>query len=187
MNNNNNNSKSDNINIKSPAAAVPMLALLHEAERELPLLLASSDGWKSRFVDYHAPFVERVYRDWRGMRIYLHCIHTCGEGEALYHPHPWPSAMRVLSGTYEMGLGYGAGDTPPPFAARLVASGPMEYEMPDPDAWHYVRPIGDVAMTVMVTGGPWNRSSPRADKPLKPLTAERIAELLQHYRALYQH
>jgi hypothetical protein len=162
-----------------------MLTVLHAAERELPHLLLDEAGWNSLKIDYHAPFVDRVWRNWGEYRVSLHRIHPCAPEDALFHPHPWPSAMRVHSGTYEMAVGHGAGDARPPLAVRLVASGAMEYEMTDPDAWHYVRPIGGVAITVMVTGRPWTRSAPRSDAPLQPLPAEDVADLLQHYRTLY--
>jgi hypothetical protein len=167
-----------------------MLNLLHEAEKELPALLVD-DGWQSLKVDYHPPFVDRLWRDWRGCRLTLHRIHPCAPGDALFHPHPWPSAMRIHQGTYEMGVGWGRGQETPPLAARIVASvtanGSMEYEMTDPDAWHYVRPIGGPAMTVMLSGPPWPRWSPRpeSNRPLGPLAPEERAELLEYFRQLY--
>jgi hypothetical protein len=162
-----------------------MLDHLHAAEKELPRLLRSSSGWKSLRVDYHAPFVDRVYRDLDGHRLCLHRIHPCAPADALFHPHPWPSAMRIHSGTYEMGVGYGRGDAPPPVAARLVATGPLEYEMTDPDAWHYVRPIGGPALTVMLSGPPWGRSAPRSERPLAPLPDGEVECMLELYRVLY--
>lgn len=160
-----------------------MLAVLEEALERLPAWL--QDGaWESLDIDYHPPRVERLYRPWGERRVYLHALHPCAESEALFHPHPWPSAMRVLEGRYEMGLGHGAGEQPPPIAARLVAEGPMSYEMTDPDAWHYVRPLGGLAWTVMVTGRPWERSSPRSPRPLSPLPRARADELLAHFQAL---
>ncbi len=162
-----------------------MLHLLHEVEIELPKLLMSPDGWKTLRIDYHPPHVDRVYRDWQGMRLCLHWIYPCEPGEALLHTHPWPSAMRVLRGHYEMGVGYGKGDAPPPIAARIVASGPMEYEMTDPDAWHYVRPVGGVAMTIMLSGKPWNRWSPQAPKELSPLSENQFLAILDAYRSVY--
>jgi hypothetical protein len=162
-----------------------MLTMLEAAERELPALLRDTAGWKSLFVDYHAPFVERVYREWNGHRLYLHCIHPCAPEEALFHPHPWPSAMRVHSGKYEMGVGFGSGDTPPPLAAKIIASGAMTYEMTDPDAWHYVRPLDGVALTVMLSGPPWQRTAPRPEKVLSALPAARVGELREQFRAFY--
>jgi hypothetical protein len=160
-----------------------MLNLLHEAEAELPTLL--SEPWQSLQVDYHAPFVDRLWREWRGHRLSLHRIHPCEANDALFHPHPWPSAMRVLEGTYEMGVGWGRGETTPPIAARIIASGRMEYEMTDPDAWHYVRPLGSPAMTVMLSGAPWTRWSPRSDKPLHPLPPAEVEQMLAYFRAAY--
>lgn len=163
-----------------------MLDVLHEIERALPELLASREGWQSLDIDYHPPHVERVYRQIGSARVYLHVIHPCAPEDALFHPHPWPSAMRVLEGRYEMGVGYGSGDAAPPIAARLIASGDMEYEMTDRDAWHYVRPIDGPALTVMVTGAPWDRSAPRSESPLSALPTERVDAILERVRAFYQ-
>jgi hypothetical protein len=138
------------------------------------------------YIDYHPPTVERLWRKWGEYRICLHRIHRCAAGEALFHPHPWPSAMRILSGEYEMAVGYGKGEMPPPVAARLIASGPFCYEMTDPDGWHYVRPIGHAALTLMVTGKPWDRPSPKSDMPLRPLTTEEKSALLRFFRKRYR-
>jgi hypothetical protein len=165
-----------------------MLTTLAAVELELPTLLKEIDGWQSLDIDYHPPFVERVWRQWGEFRIALHRIHPCSSAEALFHPHPWPSAMRILSGTYEMAVGYGAGDTPPPIAARFVASGAdmdVRYEMTDPDAWHYVRPIGEPTYSVMLTGRPWARIAPQSEHPLKPLAPSRVHELLEWFAARY--
>jgi hypothetical protein len=153
-----------------------MLDLLAAAEADLPRLLAEGT-WHSLAIAYHPPIVDRLWCAWRDCRIYLHRIHPCTADEALFHRHPWPSAMRVHRGTYEMGVGHGA------IAARLIASGPMVYEMTDPDAWHYVRPLGGVALTTMITGQPWSRTS---DGPsLQPLAPAVIDEMLQLYREIY--
>jgi hypothetical protein len=165
-----------------------MLNVLHDIERSLPALLASRDGWESLDIDYHPPRVERLYRTIGEYRLYLHVIHPCAPEDALFHPHPWPSAMRVLGvpeGRYEMGVGYGAGDVAPPIAARMIASGEMEYEMTDRDAWHYVRAIGEPAITIMVTGRPWGRAAPRSERPLSPLAPARVDELLEVFRRRY--
>jgi hypothetical protein len=162
-----------------------MLDILRAVEEVLPDLLRDEAGWQSVYIDYHPPTVERLWRQWREYRVSLHRIHPCGPGEALFHPHPWPSAMRILEGEYEMAVGYGAGDDLPPVAALMIAAGDFRYEMTDPDAWHYVRPLGAPSLSLMVTGPPWQRSSPRSSKPLQPLTAEQQAALLQSFRAHY--
>lgn len=162
-----------------------MLDVLARLEAELPSLLVDRT-WNSLDINYHPPFVERLWIPWNAYRVSLHRIHPCEPSEALFHPHPWPSAMRILEGTYEMAVGYGGGTTPPPVAARIVASGEFRYEMTDRDAWHYVRPIGRPAMTIMVTGTPWDRAAPSpSGKALQPLDAARHTELLAWFRSRY--
>lgn len=163
-----------------------MLDKLHKLEKELPSLLVGSE-WNSLEIDYHKPFVERVFCDWNDCRVYLHIIHKCKAEDALFHTHPWPSAMKVLSGAYEMGIGYGAGDNPPPIATKLISYGQMEYEMTDIDSWHYVRPLTDYAVTIMITGKPWGRSSPKANYIMKPLSEKRKKEILEVFLFYYPH
>lgn len=161
-----------------------MLTVLSEAERMLPELLKTRK-WNSLLVDYHPPFVERLWCQWLDFRICLHRIRACDEGAALFHPHPWPSAMRVVAGRYEMGVGYTAGDTAPPVAAKLIMPAGTAYEMTEPDGWHYVRPLTDVTLSVMVSGKPWSRRCPKNTKQLRPLAQHVVAELLEVFRCHY--
>jgi hypothetical protein len=162
-----------------------MLQVLHAVETALPELLKDEAGWNSLLVDYHTPFVERLWREWNGYRIYLHRIHPCEPGEALFHPHPWASAMRVLAGTYEMALGYGTGETEPPIGSLDILYAGSEYEMIDPNDWHYVRPLLVPTMSLMVTDKPWNRLSPKSEKPLNPLAEKPRKEILNFFREEY--
>src|SRR5690348_11598928 len=118
-----------------------MLQIMIEMEAKLKVLLADRARWNSVYVDYHKPYVERLWTQVDSVRVYLHRIHPCTRDEALFHPHPWPSAMRILQGKYEMAVGYGKGMNPPPKAATLVLETGSSYEMIDPDGWHYVRPL----------------------------------------------
>lgn len=163
-----------------------MLDFLHQTEAALPELLREEGRWKSLFVNYHAPFVERLSCDWQGGRVYMHKIHPCGVEDALFHPHPWPSAMKVLQGGYEMAIGYGAGTVKPPAAVRLMLGAGSEYEMTHPDGWHYVRPINRPSFSLMVTGNPWVRESPKSDKQLFELPAQKRFEILQFFRSVYE-
>ncbi len=163
-----------------------MLEMLHAVEAELPMLLRRDSAWHSLFVDYHKPYVERLWRPWQEGRIYLHRILPCTMEESLFHPHPWPSAMRVLEGSYEMTLGSGSGSEPPPVAARLILPARSEYEMADIDGWHAVRPIHAATMSLMVTGEPWERWSPRSDKPLSPLSEAARTRILQFFQDHYR-
>jgi hypothetical protein len=161
-----------------------MWTALEAVERALPALLADEAAWQSLDIDYHPPRVERLWRAWGDHRVCLHRIHPCAPEEALFHPHPWPSAMRILQGVYEMDVGWGPGTHPPAVAARLRLGPGSTYEMTDPDGWHRVRPIGGVSQSVMVTGAPWSRVAPRSAGPLAPLTKEQAHELWKEFCAL---
>jgi hypothetical protein len=162
-----------------------MLDVLLAAEKELPALLEDAAAWRGLYIDYHPPTVERLWRNWNRYRLSLHRIYPCAAGEALFHPHPWPSAMRVLEGRYEMAVGYGPGLEAPPIAARLMLGADSLYEMTHPDAWHYVRPLEAPSLSLMVTGPPWERPAPGSGKELRSLDAEEAAALLACFRQRY--
>ena len=155
-----------------------MLDLLTTALAELPALLAAP-GWKGMRIDYHRPFVDRAWRAWRDCRLSIHRIHPCARDEALLHPHPWPSAIAILDGRYEMAIGYSAGISAPPIAARVIATAGTAYEMTDPDGWHSVRPLDVPSLSVMLSGPPWRRAMPvEPAVPQQLLSAEAISALL---------
>jgi hypothetical protein len=162
-----------------------MRALLATAEEELPKLLRDGQMWNSMYVEYHKPYVERLWRPLREGRVYLHKVHTCGAEEALFHPHPWPSAMKILRGGYEMGMGHGSGNVAPPISVTVQLEAGSIYEMAHPDGWHYVRPIGEANFSVMVSGMPWKRGSPKGEGVSRPLTAAQEQELLEFFKAVY--
>ena len=95
-------------------------------------------------------------------------------------------AVRVLEGIYEMGIAHGAGsETPTKITSTIIAHAPSEYEMVEPDGWHWVRPIGAPSLSVMVTGTPWDRWSPRSDAAPRPLPAERARAILSRFAPYY--
>lgn len=163
-----------------------MLHVLGRAEAAVPALLeADADSWHTLDVDYEPPRVERLWRDFeKDYRIYLHRIHPCDK--ALFHPHPWASAIKVLSGKYVMGVGYTLDNVPPTEAATIVLAAGSYYEMIDPDGWHYVRPIGGPSLSIMVTGPKWDRWSPKADHKLGPLTDIAKRVLLDDFSRIYR-
>ncbi len=162
-----------------------MLEVLYQAERVLPALLEDGAGWNSILIDYEEPSVERLWRSWGEYRINLHRISPCSTGHALFHPHPWPSAMRIIENQYEMTVGYGVGDQEPPVAMRLLLPPGSVYEMTNLNGWHAVRPVSQPVLTLMVTGKPWARSSPKSTRPLNPLPASRVSELIQLFKQVY--
>jgi len=155
-----------------------MLHLLKEALKELPDLLGrDGPSWNSLYIDYHKPFVSRVWIPWRDNRINLHKIEPCLGSEALYHPHPWPSAMIVLDGAYMMNVGHGQGLEKPPVAATMLMTRGSCYEMTDVDAWHSVQPL-ETTYSIMITGTPTGRIFPGPNKDLRGLTKLEIIDLL---------
>jgi hypothetical protein len=167
-----------------------MLDVLNRIEKEiLPQLLTDASPWKSLYVDYHPPFVQRLWTsvdvDGKPYRVYLHRILPCELKDALFHTHPWPSAMRILSGRYTMIAGHGEGNATPPVSMTLSLPAGASYEMVHPDSWHAVCPEGEAAYSLMVTGAPWPRESPKSPYPLQPLPADLQAEILQFFRSAY--
>lgn len=162
-----------------------MLERLYELERVLPSLIAERTAWKSLNINYHPPFVERLYRDVGDERLYLHRIYPCERADALLHPHPWPSAMRIVDGMYEMGIGYGPGMSTPPIACTAILVAGTSYEMVDPDGWHYVRPLAHPSLSVMVSGTPWQRVSPKSERILVPLPLHRMNALFEAFSQAY--
>ena len=154
-----------------------MFKTLKEALDQLPELLKDSEQWHSSDID-HPPRIQRIWIPWEGNKILLHRTSPCGPDEALYRPHPWPSAMAVMRGQCEIGIGYGPGlELPPPVVCRLVANGGDCYEMTEEWAWHYIRPLQET-FTIMVTGQPWDRGTPKPDKKLSELDKEDKEDLL---------
>lgn len=173
-----------------------MLKVLHEVEGELPRLLESIAGWHSLDINYHPPRVERLWRQYGDHRIYLHRIHPCTQDQALFHAHPWPSAIRLIEGTYEMGLGYAKlvkdSSQLPPIIATIHLLPGVKYEMKHRHGWHYVMPTAESTLSVMVTGPlfstvAYDKSKEKAlrNKPLKPLSEADEGKLLADFRKYY--
>jgi hypothetical protein len=93
--------------------------------------------------------------------------------------------MRIVSGKYEMGVGYGAGNETPAISSVTIYTAGQEYEMIDPNDWHYVRPIDNPSLSLMVTGEKWPRSAPKNSETLKELSPARKVEILEMFRAAY--
>ena len=78
------------------------ISLLKGIEKILPTLLKKSDSWNTVDINYSPPMVNRVWLEYGALRICLHRIYPANPSETLFHPHPWPSSMKILKGTYEM-------------------------------------------------------------------------------------
>ncbi len=167
-----------------PAVQSSMLEILERADRMWPTLIEDLALWTSVDVDYEPPRVERIWCPFGdGVRLFLHRIHPCET--ALFHPHPWPSAVRVLAGPYEMAVGYGAGPEAPPVAALCRLATGSSYAMENPNGWHSVRPISGLSLSLMVTAKPWadkHAGEKRSTAKLGPLTEREVENLIHAFR-----
>lgn len=142
----------------------------------------------SMYIDYHEPFVQRIWFQDGPNRVYLHKIEPCNLNQnALYHPHPWKSAVRTIHGAYEMGIGHSNTDKIPATDCRLILNKDTIYEMIEEDAWHYIRPINGPVYSLMVTGFKNNRKMPiEPNKKFRKLTEEEFVTLLSVFEDYYQ-
>jgi hypothetical protein len=126
------------------------------------------DAFQSLCIDYHPPTVWRLWIQHNEFfRIMLHRIEPCDQ--ALNHPHPWPSAVEVLDGEYEMGISQSKDDL-----AIMRVGGGSKYVMTNPDGWHWVRPIKQSSHSIMITGKPFppdvqQKAEVTPKKPLNPM------------------
>lgn len=163
-----------------------MIKKLFEAEQELSNLL-KNEKWNSVFVDYEKPFVERLWCQWGDYRVNLHKIHPCEDKESFFHPHPWPSAMKIIGGLYRMDVGYGEGLIEPSVISTCWLNAGSYYEMTDMNAWHSVRPIRFPVYSIMLTGKPWEREMPKHDHgKLPPLSPEQEKSVFDMFCLIYK-
>jgi len=160
---------------------LPRLRALLGPGSPLPELWAHAE-WSSLSIDYHPPRVERLYLDTdingAPTRIMLHRVHPCSSGQALWHAHPWPSAVALLSGRCEHTCGFQDRNGIHTVARTELAAGSM-YEMTDPGALHAVRPLDGPTLSVMICGKPWARQHVLTPKPApqRPLSPEEYESL----------
>ena len=161
-----------------------MIEILKEVEQNLVDLLLNNKLY-SMYIDYHKPYVERIFFYYKEYKVYLHRIHNCEDSnQALFHPHPWESAIKIIKGKYEMGIGHSETSIIPKIDCKLILKKGTIYEMLEPDGWHYVRPISKTSVSLMVTGKKNNREMPL--KPAQPssrkLSEKEIFELLIDFK-----
>lgn len=178
-----------------------MIDRLKNIEKILPDLLQTPDIWNTLDVNYHPPRVERLWTQLGKDRIMLHIIYPCTTEQALYHPHPWASAIHILDGEYEMGLGVKA----PGFMGasealkgknseiyeicKLTLTAGSYYEMLKKKGWHYVRPIDKPCTSVMLIGEPWGneeeKDQPVPKEKLKKMPKKRKLEIIKHFQGFF--
>lgn len=117
---------------------------------------AELSDFQSKKVIYHKPEVWRLWLQVGEYRVNLHKIFKSEETE-LYHPHPWAMSTTILKGQCEVGFGFGK--TNPEICALSVYQPKSTYKMLHPQLWHYVKPLSDSILTIMVSGKPWENQT----------------------------
>lgn len=166
------------------------LDALKVAELDMPRLLSEREAWHGMDITYNKPHIRRAWREWGQGRVYVHWIDGCFKEEAYMHPHPWPSAIRILEGKYTMRLGFKRDDKVEVISTQEFIKG-SAYEMTNPLGWHSIQPqSGSFVLSLMVTGTPFD---PSPEKPCKreypALTKYELDEMLwmasRYYKCPY--
>jgi len=164
-----------------------MIEILKEVEENLGKLLLSEPLY-TMFIDYHKPYVERIFFNYKGCRINLHKIYP-GEdsSEMLFHPHPWESIIRVISGRYEMGIGHSeTNEMPTKIDCKIWVQAGNVYEMNEPDGWHYVKPEQAPSYSLMAIGKYNYRGLQKTDKHIFRRLDESVVKTnIKHFEAYY--
>jgi hypothetical protein len=163
-----------------------MLDVLFQVEKNI-LDLLNKSALHTMYIDYHLPFVKRVWFQYGEYRVYLHLIEPCNDDlDVLYHPHPWKSAIRIVEGKYKMGIGHSETNEIPKTDCTLILPKGSCHEMVEKDAWHYVRPIDGPSYSLMVTGELNNREMPlESSKSFRELTKEEVDDIISKFRKYY--
>jgi hypothetical protein len=153
--------------------------LLHLESTLIEALLSRMRAGELEFhslkIRYETPHVDRIWVPLEdGSRLNFHRIYPCEK--PLLHPHPWPSAVMVVSGSYEMEMGFANPDllVTPPVAATVLMKPGSSYEMTHPWGWHSVRPLKGPSLSYMITGKPWPSDF---DHPGKDVEHEKLDSL----------
>jgi hypothetical protein len=153
--------------------SMEMIKILNIVELNINSLVKTSK-LNTMYIDYHKPYVKRIWFQFVDYRVYLHKIEPCNEPlEALYHPHPWKSIIRILN-EY------------PKTVCKLVLPAGTVYEMTDPNGWHYVSPVHEPVYSLMITGERYGREMPlMPNKEFRELEESEILDILREVKFYY--
>lgn len=172
-----------------------MIELLQKYEYSLGELLLKPEIWNTLDVDYFPPRVERVWTQVDEIhRLFIHVIHPTNE-PCLFHKHRWPAAFKMVSGSYEMGITYSEKEISSeeayklPNIATFIMSAGSYYEMINTHTLHYVKPLNEPSISLMLTGTLYPEANFRKEvltKELQPLSDLRKNEILDNMFQLYK-
>jgi len=94
--------------------------------------------------------------------------------------------MKVISGVYEMGIGYSDNDENPVIAGTLILPKGSYYEMTEINAWHYVRPLDTPSFSLMITGVPWDQKAPKSSYQLRSLDDDERRVIFDEFKKSYR-
>lgn len=165
-----------------------MINKLKNIEFLLPSLVNDPSIWKTLDIDYYPPRVERLWTELNdGTRLFIHVIHPT-ESPCLFHKHRWPAAFKIIQGKYEMGISYSESEIDSdsayetlPMISKFILDTGSYYEMTNTHSLHYVKPLDNISISLMITGPLYKESEYRKEvlnKKLNPLTDNRKNEIL---------
>lgn len=170
-----------------------MIEILKNALKELPHLLQDRTNWDSLIVNRRKPYTYRVFMNLPNLpnvRICLHKFDVCHDHEAFSHPHPWPGAFVILSGSYQMKVGYSSNrESKPEDVLTTILPKYSMYEIINPLTWHSVIPLTET-YTVMVNGPAWDKDYAHTEvrttkgKDLDKMPEEELLEHLNIFKKL---
>jgi len=173
-----------------------MIELLQKYEHSLGELVLKPEIWNTLDVDYFPPRVERVWTQIdKNHRLFIHVIHPTTE-PCLFHKHRWPAAFKMVSGAYEMGIAYSEKEITSeeayklPTISKFVMSAGSYYEMTNTHTLHYVKPLDEPSISLMLTGPLYPEASFRKEvltKELQPLSDMRKNQILGDISWLYKY
>jgi hypothetical protein len=172
-----------------------MIDILKNAETKLPYLLRIPEVWNTLDVDYFPPRVERLWMQYDEIhRLFIHVIHPT-DNKCLFHKHRWPAAFKIIEGEYEMGIAYSKDEISsddaynlPPISSFILSAGSY-YEMIDTHTLHYVKPLENSSISLMITGQLYPEASFRKEllnKKLSTLSDNRKKDILDHMCLKYK-
>lgn len=159
-----------------------MLNSLYEIEKNLATHLEDKNSWKSLYIDYDKPYIKTLYKTIGEHTVYLTEICFCHPGEIIPKSSPWPFAMKIISGSYEMTFGFSKVDTIS-HTTKLILSRDSYYEGTDIQAKHGLRALEKNSFALVVTGKPW--SNKKYNYPLRHLANNESNEIFNAFNKAY--
>ena len=145
--------------------------------------------WKSIVINKRKPYTFRAFVEQGDSRICLHRFEACDPEDSFAHPHPWPSSVLILSGSYDMAVMRTEdlqSSEPSPVIDLTLSAGSI-YHMNDRHTWHQVIPRSE-CYSLMVNGPRWenaHRFAPSTSgKGLQPMDTETLNRHLANCREL---